>query len=373
GLLMRSFVNLSRTDIGFAPGQLHAVELQLPRGRYRAPQEPVRFFEALVDRLRALPGVQAVGATSIAPLGNGDRNFSFHKEGEPPPDRPTGNGPALWHRQVTPDYFAAMRIALRAGRVFTREDGAESPAVAVINEAAAHQYWPGRSAVGERIYIDGPGGGSEPATIVGVVANVRHDGQSAPVKPEVFVPLAQSPARGMTVMVRGAGDPVALSSAVRGAIRELDRAIPVGPVTPMVSRYAESVALPRLFTWLFAAFGAAALALASVGIYGVVSYGVATRRREFGVRMAVGAEPSRILAMVLRQGAALALAGAAAGVLGSIAAGRAVRALLVGVGAADPASLTMATLTLLAVGACAVLIPARRAMRTDPVAALRSG
>jgi predicted permease len=366
-LLTRSFVNLSRTDLGFEPDRVVGVNLQLPRGRYATPAESQQFFQSLVERLRALPGVARAAATSIAPLDNGDMTFSFLREGEAPQ---RGSTPNLWTRRITPDYFATMGMELRAGRGITSEDRAGTPQVAVINEAAARTYWPGTSPLDRTITLQGPSGDA-PTRIVGIVASTRHDGPRQPVKPEVFVPAAQVPARAMTVLVRSRGEPAALVGSIRQAIREAEPSLAVPTPRPFAERVADAVALPRLFMRLLVGFGIAALALASIGIYGLVRYSVETRTREFGIRMAIGAAPARILTLVSREVAVLAALGVVLGVGGALAAGRLLGSLVVGLSTTDLTTPAVTTLTLVAVAALATLVPARHAMRTDPSVALR--
>jgi predicted permease len=367
GLLSRSFLNLSRTQLGFEPDRVVAVDLQLPRNRYATPVQAQQFFDALVERMRGLPGVQNVGAVSVAPFSNGDMNFGFTKEGEQ--ERP-GAPTTLWTRRVTSGYFATMGMSLRAGRVITDGDRQGGPAVAVINESAARTYWAGESPVDKMIFLQGPAG-PELTRIVGVVASARHDGPRQPVKPEIFVPSAQRPGRAMTVVVRTSGDPTRLIGSIRAAVRAMEPALPVPAPTPMMTLLDESVALPRLFMLILSGFGVAALTLAAVGIYGLVRYSVETRTREFGIRLAIGAAPRAILALVAREVMLLAGVGVVLGVIGALAAAKTLSAMLVGLSGADDLMLLLTALTLVAVGTIAMLVPARAAMRTDPSVALR--
>ena len=366
-LLTKSFLNLSRTDLGYDPTNVVSVNLQLPRGRYATPDEASRFFESLVDRLRGLPGVASAAATSIAPLDNGDMNFGFQKPGEAPR---RGSPPNLWTRRITPDYFATMGMTLRAGRGITVDDRAGAPQVAVINEAAAPTYWPGESPLDKTIILQGPSG-DNPTEIVGIVASARHGGAREPVKPEVFVPIAQVPSRVMTVVIRARGEPARLMGPVRGAIRDAEPTVPIPGVRLFSERVAESVSLPRLFMRVLGAFGLAALALASIGIYGLVRYSVETRTREFGIRMAIGAAPAGILALVAREVAFLAALGVVLGVAAVFGAARLLKAMLVGLSATNLGVMAATAVTLIIVGAVAMLAPARRAMRTDPSVTLR--
>ena len=368
GLLTQSFLNLNRTDLGFDPARVLALDLQVPRGRFPTPGEAQQFFDATLERLRTVPGVENVGGTSIAPLSNGDMNFGFQKEGAEPRQ---GLPPTLWTRRVTPAYFATMGMTLRGGRAITDDDRAGAPRVAVINEAAARAYWPGESPLDKSILLEGPGS-SEPTRIVGIVASVRHDGPRQPVKPEIYVPAAQRAGRGLTIVVKTRGEPEDLISTVRRTVRELEPSLPVPAPAPIAARISDSIALPRIFMGMLSAFGLAALALASVGIYGLVRYSVETRTREFGIRLAIGAAPSGILALVAREVSVLTTLGLVAGVAGALAAARVLSAMLVGLTASDPIMLVVTSVTLIVVGTGAMLVPARIAMRTDPSVALRN-
>jgi predicted permease len=367
GLLSRSFLNLSRTDLGFEPDRVVSVDLQLPRNRYATPVQAQQFFDALVERLRGLPGVQNVGASSIAPFSNGDNNFGFTKEGEA--ERP-GAPTTLWTRRVTPAYFATMGMSLRAGRVITADDRPGGPAVAVINESAARTYWANESPIDKMIFLQGPTG-PEQTRIVGVVASARHDGPRQPVKPEIFVPSSQRPGRAMTVVVRASGEPARLIGSIRAAVRAMEPALPIPAPTPMITLLDESVALPRLFMMILSGFGVAALTLAAVGIYGLVRYSVETRTREFGIRLAIGAAPRGLLTLVAREVMLLAGIGVMLGLVGALAAAKTLSAMLVGLSGADAMMLAVTAVTLVAVGGVAMLVPARAAMRTDPSVALR--
>jgi hypothetical protein len=263
-----------------------------------------------------------------------------------------------------------MGMSLRAGRVITAADRQGGPAVAMINESAARTYWANESPIDKTIFLQGPTG-PEQTRIVGVVASARHDGPRQPVKPEIFVPSAQRPGRAMTIVVRASGNPARLSGSIRAAVRTMEPALPVPAPTPMITLLDESVALPRLFMMILSGFGVAALTLAAVGIYGLVRYSVETRTREFGIRLAIGAAPRGILTLVAREVMLLAGIGVVVGLVGALAAARTLSAMLVGLSGADVTMLTLTALVLFAVGAVAMLVPARVAMRTDPSVALR--
>ena len=287
------------------------------------------------------------------------------------PDPTEEDGSALRYT-ISPGYLAAMRIPLRAGRAFEARDGAASPAVVLINESFARRKFRGRSPLGERVRV---GGDDTPwATVVGVVGDVRHTSLAAGREDAVYVPTAQRDDRSMWLVVRArpGGDPTALAPAVRSAVWSVDRSQPVVRVATMAERVAASAADRRFALRLFQAFGAAALVLAAVGIYGVLSAGVSERTREIGVRAAFGASRRDLLAMVVREGATLAALGVAAGLAGAAAAARTLSSLLFGVTPLDPLTYVGVVALLLGVSGVAAAVPAWRAARVDPMTALRA-
>ncbi|MDF1504464.1 ABC transporter permease [Roseisolibacter sp. H3M3-2] len=365
GLLMRSFVARQRVEPGFAPERLLLAQYALPSARYPAGSPALADFHAqLAARVARDPAVVAAGVSTEVPLQGGDGDLDFQVVG-----RPAERAPSAWMRAVTPDYLRALGARLVAGRGFTEEDRAGAPRVAVISETFARRHFAGGPAVGGRITL---GGDSVPLTVVGVVNDMRFDAVDAPAKVELFLPQAQAGRRAVTLAVRTRGDPAAVAPVVRRELAALDRTVPLGAVETMESRMRESLAMPRLYASLFAVFAGAALALAAIGIYGVIAYAVERRTREFGIRLALGARAGDVRALVVRQGMAPVAAGVAVGLLGALGATRALGGMLFGVGATDPATLGATTVFLMAVALLAAYLPARRATRVAPTEALRA-
>jgi predicted permease len=369
GLLVRSFVRLLEVDPGFRPDNLVSLAVILPQSSYPQPEQRAQFYRRLEERLKALPGVESVGAVTRLPLGPaGNITSTLAVEGRPAAE---GARPEVDFRRASPDYFRTMGVPLVAGRFFAEEDADESRPTAIVNEAFARKYWPGESALGKRVRL-GPNSDAAPwITVVGVVGNVRHTGLDSEPRPEVYRHLLTSPPTGPVVVVRTTADPSALVPTLGAAVRELDRGIPAATAQTMREIIARSVAERRFLMLLLAAFAGAALVLASVGIYGVVSNTVAQRTHEIGVRMALGATRRDVLRLVIRQGMTPAVLGLALGLAGALALTRVMRGLLFGVGARDPATLAASALLLAAVALAACYLPARRATKVDPMVALR--
>jgi predicted permease len=374
GLMLRTLWVLVSTDPGFAPRGVLTATFFLPASRYDGAAQRAAFAERAVARLQALPGVEVAGATSHLPLAGGQLTYGFAIEGKPAPAAagdPTAI-PEADFRAVTPDYLRALRIPLRAGRGIAPADAAGAPPIALINEAAARTYWPGEDPLGHRIQI-ARGRGTPPwREIVGIVGDLRHEGLQVPPRPEVYVPLAQDPLPYFAVALRTAGDPAALAVPLREAMREIDADQPVSRLRPMAELVAAATSGTRFQGALLGAFAAVALALAAVGIYGVMAHAVAHRTREIGVRMALGAARSDIMRLVVGQGMRLAAAGIALGIGGALALTRLLSAQLFGVAPSDPATFACVTLALGAVALAACWLPARRATRVEPMAALRA-
>jgi predicted permease len=271
---------------------------------------------------------------------------------------------------VTPGYFQAIGITLLAGRPFTAADSATAPKVAIVNDTMAKRYWPDSSPVGKRMRL---GGTNEWIDVVGVVADVKHWGLEAAVNPELYLPLPQYLSRGVTFVVSAGGDPASLAPAVRDRVRGFDADLPLSGVRTMTEVASVSVASRRAGMLLLAVFGGLALVLAAAGIHGVMSHLVALRTSEIGVRMTLGATPAAVMGLVLREGTLQALAGLAIGLTGGVLLMRTFRSVLFGVAPADPITLTIVGVGLLTTALAACAIPARKAMRVDPVTALRAG
>jgi putative ABC transport system permease protein len=373
GLLIRSFARVQDVAPGFEPQSLLTLRLSLPQSRYATFQKGEAFFDALFDRLRSHGEVRGVAATNALPFGGVGGSRSFRIEGRAPL-RP-GESMEEQLRIVTDGYFGVMAIPIVAGREFTPRDSLASPRVAVVNAAFARKHFPDGAALGQRVSFEQ----DSPLwyQIVGVAGNVKHRGLDAADRPELYVPYRQPlfpswTVRPMFVVVRAAGAPIAVAPAIRQELAQLDRDQPISDVRTMEERVGRSLTARRFSTALLALFAALALALAAVGIYGVVSCSVIERTHEIGIRVALGAQRRDVVAMVMRQGMLATAAGTLAGVAAGLAVARAIGSLLFGVGAADPATFAVTPLLLTAVALAACYLPARRATRVDPLSALRT-
>ena len=370
GLLTRSLIGLQRVDYGFEPDGLLAVSTQLTFARYTDTESQNGFYRPLLERVAGLPGVTAVTATTEPPVVGYQMTWSYAVEGR----RTThadGRFEARDLRVVTDGFFQTLGVRLVAGRTFDASDRADAPLVAVVSERFAADTWAGEEAVGERISFEGHDGPW--FEIVGVVGDVRHrDPREA--HGAAYVPWAQrqwSWMNWLTLLVRTDGDPRALIRPIEQAVWDLDDRVPIRLATPVAELYARSRARSRFATTLLVTFAGLAVALGAIGLYGVLAYGVSQRRKEIGVRMALGAGSARIARRVMREGLALCGIGLVAGLAIALALARFVETLLYGVGTRDPLTLLAIPLVLLGVGALAAWIPARRAARTEPASVLR--
>lgn len=368
GLMVNSFVRLLAVDPGFEGEGVLTMEVALPTSKYPEPWQRAGFFDELLERVRALPAVAVAGATTNYPLSGTNMRMGF-REGAP-----TGGGEPQFlqadYRAISPDYFRSMGIPLVRGRDFARGDRSEAPPVVIVNEELAQRYWPGEDPLGKRLRISY--GDQELREVIGVAGNVRHGSLASAARPEVYVPFTQHAWRFMRFTVRTSGDPAAVAASLREQVWAIDSEQPVGPIRGMEEALSDAVARPRFIMSLFAAFGIVAALLAAAGVYGVVARIVTRRTQEIGVRVALGASSADVLGQVLGRGMILVLVGIGLGWIGALAASRAVAGLLYEVGAADPATYLAVSLMLVAVGAFAIYVPARRAARVDPMVALRS-
>ena len=372
GLLLRSFLNLRQVDPGFDADGVLAFDVALPEARYETAPQRAQFFDQLLERVQALPGVTGAGAVFGLPLSGLRYSITLASRDGIGFDTP-GQAPSTQVRIATPDYFQTLRMPLVAGRGLVAADRQGAPPVVVINRAAAQRLWPGEDPLGHTLVLGTRFGGPERVggTVVGVVADAKGQGLDQAATAEVYLAAAQVPVDFMSVVVRTAGDPLALTGAVRAEVGRLDPELPVFRVRPLTALTAEAVAEPRLYAFLLALFAAAAALLAAVGIYGVTAFAVGQRHHEIGVRMALGARPGQVLRLILRQGLALTLTGVAAGLAVALGASRAVRGLLFGLSPSDPGTFAAVALLLAAVAMVATYLPARRAARVDPLVALR--
>jgi putative ABC transport system permease protein len=363
GLLLRSFLRLTAVDPGFDPERAITFTVSLQGAGYDELPSRVDAFGRLLERLEALPGVLAAGGANVLPLDTGGAIESLDVDGRAPDPDEVLEIRTAW---VTPGYFRALGTPVIAGRPFGAGDREGAPLVTVINQAAVERWFDGESPLGRRLGLRG-----EPREVVGVVADLPQLGLDRPAEPVAYYPHAQLPGRTISLVVRSEGDPAALVPEVRRLVRQLDADLPLAEPQPLESLVAESVARPRFYAGLLALFASVALALALVGIFGVMSYVVAQRRREIGIRIAMGARQREVVRMVLLRALALTGGGLALGLLVALASTQALESQLYGVSATDPWTFA-AVLALLAVSAAAAsVVPARRAARVDPVVALR--
>ena len=372
GLLIRSFVRINSVDPGFQPDRLLTMQLTLPNAKYPKSSDGGLFAKNALRRVQGLPGVQSAAAVNIMPARGSFINLRtfimpFHIDGEPPAI--AGQEPTADYRCITPAFLRAMGIPLRSGRMFTEQDTADKQRVILVNETMVRRYFHGVDPVGRRLRM--PSSTSDPRVIVGVIGDIRMQGLESKIEPAVYVPFEQEPVRQFSVLVRSSGDPAALAAAVRREILAIDPDQPVSDVRTMTEVLANSLLVRRLAVWMLGAFAALALILALVGIYGLTSYSISRRRQEIGIRMALGASQQQIVRMLVRRGIALALAGIAIGLPLSFLLSKFMRALLFGIAATDTATFVIAPLLILCAAAVASYIPARRAMKIDPLVALR--
>ena len=374
GLLVRSLVELNRIDLGFDPRHLLTAQIQLPVTEYPQPAGVNELFRQVLDRVGELPGVTAAGAARILPLSRSIGNWSITVEGRPlatPNENPNGD-----FQFATPGYFRAMGTTLVRGRLLSGDDREDSMPVVVINDTMAARYWPGQDAVGRRFRMGGPGGTTPFMTIVGIVKTSRHNAVVEEPRAEMYLPHAQlprsvgSPGRGMALVVKTAGDPLALAGPVREVVRSLNPNLPVADIRTMDAVTAGALAGPRFATLLLTVFAVLALTLAAIGIYGTISLLVAERAHEIGIRMALGAEKDVILKWVLAHGLSMAGAGIAIGLTGAFFAARLLGSLIYGIGTLDPVTFAAAPALLALVALLACVTPARRAAAVDPVVTL---
>jgi predicted permease len=376
GLLIKSFSRLQEVRPGFESENLLAVRLSLPGARYANRDALISFYDQLQPQLEGLPGVSAVGAVSALPLSGTRASIEFTIEGRASPRS------EVWrsdYRIASTGYFRAMKIPLLGGREFSEQDNTHTTPVAIISETLARRFWPDKNPIGARLLVDDNDQGPRMVEIVGVVGDVKHLSlEDAPV-PHVYLPLRQLHEDGLVWMtnnqywlIRSRVSPLSLSSAVQREIRKVDPDVPASNIKTMEEYLSASVSPRRFNLRLLTVFAVAALVLATVGIYGVMSYAVAQRTREIGVRMALGAKPSDIFRLVIGQGMLLAMAGLAAGLIGALALSRLMSGLLYQVSTTDPATYILLTFFLLLVTLAACLFPARRATKVDPMIALRN-
>ena len=366
-LLIRSFAKLASVDPGFEADRVLAFQVALPGRAYPEPHNIIGFYDRLLEKMQASPGVEAAGMVQSLPL-RGGYVLSVTIEGRPPVQ--SGDEPSANFRVASPGYFKALGIPLLRGRLLEDRDLEKSPMVAVVDEMFAKRHFPNEDPVGRGIDI---GNGSDGYyRIVGVVGDVRYEALDEPPAPTMYIPFKQDPFSQMWLVARTTGDPAGFAGRARELVRETDKALPAFTISPLNDIVDESMAQRRFSMLLLVLFAGVALFLAAVGLYGVVSYTVGQRTQEIGLRMAIGAAPSQVMAMVVGGGMKLAVAGILIGIAGSLAAASYIASLLFEMEPYDVTSYAATALVLLAVAALACFVPARRAMRVDPIIALRN-
>lgn len=369
GLMMRSFRRLQEVNPGFVASNVLTAELSVPQQKH-ADDQVAPFYTQLMERVKALPGVQSAGAVSVLPLTGKDSSQVIGV------DVPTESQQITTfqaqYRSVTPEYFAAMKIPLVAGRYFSEQDGAETAKVAIINEDCAKRLWPGQNPLGHRLNLMSDAHAGKPwAKIVGIVGETKDLGLDTKEAVQVFMPSEQRAERRMTVVVRTAGDPLQTAGALRAAVWSIDADQPVAEIRAMDQILYVAVAGPRFNTILLGVFAGLATLLGAIGIYGLMSYSVSQRTREIGIRMALGARREDVARAVMGQGLRVVLAGVALGLLGALATTRLMRTLLFGVTPTDATTFAVVPLLIIGVALVASYLPVRRATRIDPLSALR--
>jgi putative ABC transport system permease protein len=366
-LMVRSFVGLMRADLGIKPERVLAMQISLPPDGYEDKSKRQEFYQQLLRRVEALPGVMKIGAVSIVPFSSSNNSNNFQIVGQPPFRK--GQEPYVEVRVTTPGYFGAIGTALRRGRLFTAQDDAKAGRVILVNETFAERFLPGQEPVGQRLRLGNDD--KDTQEIIGVVADVQDDDLDGTVDPTSYLPYSQNLNRTMNLIIRGTQDPNQLVSAVRSEVRALDPLLPVSNVKTVSQMIDERISPKRLMTYIFAVFALCALLLASVGIYGVMSYAVTQRTHEIGIRMALGARAADVLKLVVKNGMSLALIGVAIGLAGAFALTRLLGSLLFRITPTDKVTFGGVALCLILVALLACFFPARRATKVDPLVALR--
>jgi putative ABC transport system permease protein len=364
GLLLRSFEQLLRVDPGFDSRNVLTIGVSLPTVKYGKPEQQVAFFDEVLRRVSVLPGVRSAAMSAALPLSR-IRITPVLPEGHPAV--PLAQRPFVDIEAVSPQWFQTMRVALN-GRTFTAFDNAAAPKVVIANEAFARRFWPNQNAIGKRVVV---GRGPGPSEVIGVAADIRNQGLERDTQAQLYLPFAQLPWNNMNLLVRTDVPPLSIAAGVRAQIAAVDPEQPLSNIQTVEELMDASRAQPRFTMLLIGIFSATALALATIGIYGVLSHSVAQRRQEFGIRLALGAGRAETFNLILRQGLTLTIAGIAIGLAAALGLTRLASSMLYDVSALDPATFIVAPLVFLAIGLLASYLPARRATKVDPMQALR--
>jgi len=368
GLMVRGFQAQVKNGASFEPDSLLTLRLAITETKYKEKYQVAAFYRQCIERIQALPGVRAAAAVTAIPYTNHSSSRALTIEGRPlePGDRPGG-----MYQVASPQYFSMLHIPLRAGRLFSESDGPNAPPVAIVSERMAQRWWPGKSPLGRRVKIGGPDSKEPWTTIVGVVGDVWHNPYDRAPRRTIYVPDQQAPSRWMDIGVRTAGDPLHLAPAVTGAVRAVDPEQPITDVRTLQRAIHNSAIGLNYMAALMGIFGMVALVLSAVGVYGVMAYMVSEQTHDIGVRVALGAHRLNVLGMVFRSGMLTAAAGLLIGLAAAFGFARLMASLVFGVSATDPSTFIGIPLVLAASAALATYLPAHRAMRIDPIVALR--
>lgn len=366
GLMIRSFARLMRVDPGFNSDHLLTLQMDVPPAYGATPEKRIALYDEIFERLEALPGVKAAGGVTRLPLGAGS-STRLEIEGHPVA---SGEEPEVELRRASTNYFQAMGIPLREGRTFTKQDGPAAPRVAIINEVTAKRFWPNEEPMGRHVRFAGDSNAPW-FTVIGIIGDIKHFGLDLQAPAELYTSFDQGPPGGPRLAIRTSADPAGLITAVRGELRSIDKQIAISQVETMDNIVSKSTADRRFQAVLLGAFAVLALALAMIGIYGVMAYGVAQRTHELAIRIALGAGRVDVLRLVLGQGMRLVIIGVAIGLAGAFGLTRFLRTLLFETGPTDPITFVGVSLLLALVALLACYVPARRASRVDPIAGLR--
>ncbi|MGE0463052.1 MAG: ABC transporter permease [Vicinamibacterales bacterium] len=370
GLLFRSLMNLLDVPLGFSPARITTMQVAPTGEGYRAPEQAIAYWDQVLERLQSIPGVEKVALTNTVPMGGTFGILSYNVAGKP--ELPPNQSPLSHFASVSPGYFAALGVPIVRGREFERRDAVIDPRVLVINEAMARREFPGQDPIGQRFsFGPGPDGEPEWLEIVGVVGNIRQYGVDQDPVPTTFAVHTSAPGQPLTIMVRSAGDPVAVTGAVRSALQGIDASLPITRMRPLDEVIGASLTQRRFNMTLLAVFAGIALVLAIAGIYGTVSYAVAQRTQELGIRVALGATGNDVLRLVLWDGLKPVVLGLVLGLIGAFALRTSLDRLVYGISTSDPITFIALPLLLAIVAVVASLVPALRAARVDPMTALR--
>jgi len=365
GLLIRSFGRLLHVDPGFDAENVLTMSVSLPTVKYAKPEQQTAFFDEVLRRVTGLPGVRSAATSAALPLG-WIRITPVLPEGQP--DVPLSQRPFIDIEAISPEWFRTMRVPVRSGRDFTSADNAQAPKVVIVNETFARQFWPNQNPLGKHIIV---GRGPVASEVIGMAADIKNKGIEQDTQPQLYLSFAQLPWGNMNLLVRTAVPPQTMASAVRAQITVVDPEQPVTKVQTVDDLMENSRAQPRFTMMLLSVFSAAALALAVIGIYGVLSYSVAQRRQEFGIRLALGAEHADILSLVVRQGLLLSISGIGLGLIIALFLTQIMSSMLYKTGTRDLTTFVLTPLVFLGIALLACYLPARRATKVDPIEALR--